>query len=53
MKTCGCCQTSYEDENDLVLFGALRDANGKVWAICGPCVQAMWAERAPAVEPIV
>lgn len=52
MKTCGCCGESYEDPNDLAVFGVLTDANGKAWKLCGPCIQALWAERRPDLEPI-
>lgn len=50
--TCGCCQGKYSDDNDLALFGMLRDANGRSWRLCGPCIQVPWRERAPRPEVI-
>jgi len=49
--TCSCCQHSYDDPLDLVLFGQLA-IHGKTWAICGECIQAMWQERVPDLEDI-
>ena len=48
---CGCCHTAYDNDNDIVLFGLLSDCNGRRWALCGPCIQVMWRERAPKPEP--
>lgn len=50
--TCGCCQTYYDQDNDLAVFGFLKDCNGTTWALCGPCIQAIWQERAPHADPI-
>jgi hypothetical protein len=47
---CGCCQDCYIEDNDLALFGMLKDANGVMWALCGPCIQIMWRERAPQFD---
>jgi hypothetical protein len=44
---CGCCQKSPKDPNDAALFGRLTDCNGKIWDICGKCIQVMWRKRAP------
>lgn len=48
--TCDCCQSDYDDDNDVALFGVLKDCNGKSWALCGPCIQVMWRERAPQFD---
>ena len=50
--TCDCCQKRRDDDNDIALFGVLKDCNGKTWAICGKCIQVMWRKRAPKPEPI-
>ena len=50
--TCGCCGERYDDDNDIAVFGVLKDCNGVSWALCGPCIQVMWQERAPEVEPV-
>lgn len=49
---CGCCGDSYTEDNDLLVFGTLTDANGVKWPLCGPCVQTLWAERRPELEPL-
>jgi len=49
---CGCCGERYDDDNDIAVFGILKDCNGKSWALCGPCIQVMWQERAPHPEII-
>lgn len=49
---CGCCQKDRQDPNDIALFGTLTDANGKVWDLCGKCIQVMWRKRAPRPEPV-
>lgn len=50
--TCGCCGEPYEDPNDLAVFGTLTDANGRQWKLCGPCIQVLWQERRPELEPL-
>lgn len=44
---CELCQKRRDDPNDMELFGALTDCNGKTWRICGKCIQVMWRKRAP------
>ncbi len=52
-RICGCCQKSYDDPDDLAVFGILTDAGGKNWDLCGKCIQVMWRKRAPKLEPLV
>ena len=50
---CGCCQRLRTRPEQVMMFGELVDAGGKVWNICGKCISAMWRKRAPKLEPLV
>ena len=52
-RVCGCCQRRRHKPEDLAMFGALTDAGGKTWRICGKCISAMWRKRSPKLEPLV
>lgn len=50
--TCGVCQKTRTEPEDVAMFGQLTDAGGKVWPVCGKCIRVLWRKRAPKVEPL-
>lgn len=50
--TCGCCQKTRTEPEDVAVFSTLTAPGGKVWDICGKCIQVMWRKRAPRPEPV-